>query len=384
MIGKSGSSHPAGILAERAIALCSPDILEADIDAVVKVLRSGQLVQSAIVENVERRAAEMLGCREVIAVSSGTAALHLALMALGIGPGDEVVVPAYSFVATANVVEVCGARPVFVDIDPKSFNMDPTRLESAISKRTRAIMPVHQFGLPCEIAAIVALADHYDIAVVEDAACAFGARSYDKRPAGTLGRIGCFSLHPRKTLTTGEGGLLALADEELARSLRRLRNHGLEARDGVLQTLQPGLNYRLTDIQAALLPGQLLRYADNQRARERVAALYYANIDNPRVVLPQVSDGQQPNWQTFHLITGDPIYRDNLLVELKRQGIGCNLGAQCIPVQPFYLDRYGGDPERTYPNAWQAWRQGIAIPMHAGLSDDDVFYVCQVLNKLTD
>jgi perosamine synthetase len=237
------------------IPLMVPDIQQQDIDAVVSVLKTGMLVQGKKVEELENNVAKYLGVRHVIAASSGTATLHLALLASGIGTGDEVIVPAFSFIATANAIELVGATPIFVDIDLDTFNININLIEQAISSRTKAILPVHEFGLSCDISEICELAKRYNLSVIEDAACALGAKE-NGRFTGTTGDVGSFSFHPRKAITSGEGGILTTNDDEMARKLRILRNHGIENKDGKTEFVAAGLNYRLTDFQAALVNSQ--------------------------------------------------------------------------------------------------------------------------------
>src|SRR5687768_3673234 len=203
------------------IPLMVPDIQKQDIDAVVKVLQSGMLIQGSKVEELETNIARYVGVKHAIAVANGTAALHLALIALGIGPGDEVIAPAFSYIASANVIELVGATPIFVDIDINSFNINTNLIEQTISKKTKAILPVHEFGLACDIAKICELGKKYNLLVIEDAACALGARENGKF-TGSFGNVGTFSFHPRKAVTSGEGGMLVTNDAKLAARLRIL------------------------------------------------------------------------------------------------------------------------------------------------------------------
>lgn len=365
-----------------SIPLSRPDLVEEDIQRAVEVLRTGMLVQGPRVAGLERALSTSLAGREVRAVANGTAALHLALVALGVGPGDEVVVPAFSFVATANVVELVGATPVFVDIEAETFNVDVDRLEGAITGRTRAILPVHEFGLACDIERIVAIGAARGVPVIEDAACALGATS-GGRPAGTFGAFGCFSLHPRKAVTAGEGGLVVTADPRLARQIELLRNHGLGEARGVKDCLLAGFNYRLTEFQAALVESQLARLPRNLAYRAKLAALYHEEIRNPLVTLPTTPDGKGHAWQTFHVLLDDALERPSVMRTLQDAGIQTSLGAQCIPVQAFYSDKYQIDCPAAVPNAWRAWRQGLAIPMSENLTVDDARYVAAQINQIT-
>ena len=240
------------------IRLSIPSIDQRDLDAVREVLESGYLVQGARVRNFEEAVGAIVGVEHSVAVSSGTAALHLALLALEVGPGDRVVVPAYSFIATANVVEICGATPVFVDIEPQTFGMDPVRLAEAIDDKNpiKVVIPVHCFGYLADFDEILAVAG--DIPVVEDAATAFGSAIGGKK-TGAHSTMGCFSFHPRKTVTTGEGGVITTNDAVIARTLRVLRNHGIDPDAETTEFVAAGLNYRMTEFQAALGTTQLAK-----------------------------------------------------------------------------------------------------------------------------
>ncbi len=263
------------------IRLTIPSIEEDDLQAVCEVLRSGYLVQGEKVKGFEETVAGFVGTKYAVAVSSGTAALHLALMALLTRPKDLVVVTAYSFVATANVIELCGAQPVFVDTQPDTFNMDPNCLEKTLNRlmantetaqRVKAILPVHSFGQMADMPAILDVARRYGLPVIEDAACALGAKLYG-REAGTWGVMGCFSFHPRKAITTGEGGIITTNDETLARSLRALRNHGQDPDAKAPDFTFFGFNYRMTEFQAALgisQMGKVDRMPSNWAKRGRV------------------------------------------------------------------------------------------------------------------
>ena len=365
------------------IPLMSPNITEADINAAVEVLRSGMLVQGANVAALERRAAEYLGVKHAVAVSNGTATLHLALVALGIGVGDEVIVPAFSYVATANVVEIVGAKCVFVDVEPDTFNINVSRIEAAITPRTRAIMPVHEFGLACDIEQIMTLARKHDLYVIEDAACALGATQNGKF-AGSSGDVGSFSFHPRKAITSGEGGLLTTNDDRLADQFRVLRNHGIETNaDGKMNFVAAGFNYRLTDFQAALVLSQFARLDEIIETRNSLAQVYLENLGGEsNIKLPHVADEKRHTWQTFHTVVADDFDRDWLIAELKAKGIGTNYGAQCIPFQTFYQEKYNLDCETLFPNALRAFQKGLALPMFDKMSEAEVNRVCETLRQI--
>lgn len=209
------------------IRLTRPYIPDEAIEKCIEVLRSGNLVQGLYAEKFEQAISDYLDVKHAMVVSSGTAALHLSLIALGIGPGDEVIVPAFSFPATANVVELVGAKPVFVDIKLDDFCIDASFIESVITNNTKAIIPVHEFGMPANMKPVLKLAEKYKLFIIEDAACALGAE-YENRKAGAFGNLGCFSFHPRKAITTGEGGVVVTNDISLAEKIRAIRNHGIE------------------------------------------------------------------------------------------------------------------------------------------------------------
>lgn len=353
------------------IPLCRPNISTADIEAVTEVLRSGMLVQGSKVAQLESAFCDYLGVKHAVAVSSGTATLHLALVALGIGAGDEVIIPALSYVATANVVELVGATPVFVDVKTEDFNIDTSKIEEAISERTKVIMPVHEFGLCSEMDKICEIARRHKLQVIEDAACALGA-TQNGNFAGTMGRVGSFSLHPRKAVTSGEGGVLTTDDDKLAHSFRVLRNHGIETRDGKMEFISAGFNYRMTDFQAALVLGQLGRFEANLSNRQEQANFYRsALVDHPAYVTPMEFPDRRHTWQTFHLLVNNELDRNGVMNELRAQGVGSSYGAQCIPAVEFYQQKYALDSAKLFPNALRAFKSGLAIPLFDGLSKEE-------------
>lgn len=367
---------------QKFIPLMSPNITEEDISAATAVLRSGKLVQGENVAALESAVAQYLGVRNVVAVSSGTATLHLALVALGIGAGDEVIVPAFSYVATANVVEIVGAKPVFVDVERDTFNLDVSQIEPAITPRTKAIIPVHEFGLACDISKISEIARQQNLFVIEDAACALGATESGKF-TGTFGDIGSFSLHPRKAITSGEGGLLTTNDDDLATAFRVLRNHGIEVRSGRMEFVAAGFNYRMTDFQAALVLSQFERLEKNIEAKNDLAEIYLSELEAERnIQMPFVPPGKGHTWQTFHTIVDQKYNRDDLIEELKMRGVGTNYGAQCIPAQIYYQEKYRLDCKRLFPNAMRAYQHGLALPMYEKLQSPDICFVAETLRSV--
>ncbi len=363
------------------IPLMVPDIQQQDIDAVVNVLKSGMLVQGTNVEALETTISDLLNAKHAIAVSNGTASLHLALVAMGIGKGDEVIVPAFSYIATANVVELVGATPVFVDIKLDSFNINAELIERAITSKTKAVIPVHEFGLACDISAIQQIAKKHNLKIIEDAACALGATE-NKKYVGTFGDVGSFSFHPRKAITSGEGGILVTNDDELAKKLRILRNHGIEMQNGKMEFVLAGFNYRMTDFQAAMLNSQIKRLADILKIKTEYAAIYLSELNSKKILLPSVPENKNHTWQSFHIILDDEINRDDFIQLLKENNIGSNYGAQCIPCQQFYQNKYALDCEKLFPNSMKAYKQGIAIPLYEKLTANEIHYIISKIKTL--
>ncbi len=363
------------------IPLASPDIRDKDISAVNEVLKTGMLVQGKKVEALENAISTFLTSSQTIAVSNGTATMHLALTALGIGKGDEVIVPALSYIATANVVELVGAKPIFVDTDSDTFNIAVDQIEMAITENTKAIIPVHEFGLPCNIEAIVKIAAEHSLYIIEDAACALGA-SQNGKSVGTFGDFGSFSLHPRKAISSGEGGLVTCKNESFGKQIRILRNHGIEIIDNQMEFVTAGFNYRLTDFQAALVNSQLERLTETLDYKQKLADQYLFEIKNPLIQLPFTPSGMKHSWQTFHVILDDSLDRNQVIKHLREKGIGTNYGAQCIPAQIFYTEKYGLNCQELFPNALRAFKQGLAIPLYEKLNREDISYIANELNKL--
>ena len=358
------------------INLSRPNISEQAVEAVGRVLRSGQLVHGPESEQFESELAKYLGCSDAMLVSSGTAALYLALMALDIGPGDAVLVPDFTFPATANAVVASGARPVLVDVDVETYNMNPDVLSETVhgwqgEERLRAVMPVHEFGHPADMAMINAIAKEYQLHVVEDAACALGA-DLEGRKVGAIGELGCFSFHPRKTLTTGEGGAIVTNDGELARRVRRLRNHGMERTVDGMQFMESSLNYRLTNFQAALGLAQLPSLDIWIDARRKLVARYRENLEplnnKQLLTLPNMSRGH--SWQTFMVVLDDSFNRAEVIEALKEFGIESNLGAQSM--QQLGLFRPIHNLCKIGP---RLYAQGLALPLYERMTLEQIDYV---------
>jgi dTDP-4-amino-4,6-dideoxygalactose transaminase len=308
-----------------------------------------------------------------VAVNSGTAALHVALLALRIGPGDEVVVPDFTYPATANAVRLTGATPVLVDIDPITFNATAAAMEPAITPHTRVLLPVHLFGQPADMDPILALAAARGLHVIEDAACALGAR-YHGRPAGALGTLACFSFHPRKAVTTGEGGMVTTDDPALALRLRMLRNHGQVTRPHGLSFEEIGLNYRLTDFQGALGLAQLDRLEPILARRAVLAQAYDAALAAiPDLATPRVLEGAVATWQSYVVMLPRRVERNAVSARLREAGIETTLGTYSISAQP----AYAGAP--FLANSRAAYAHSLSLPLHPRLSEADVSQVAQCL-----
>jgi perosamine synthetase len=322
------------------------------------------LTMGAKVAELEDELARACEVDHAIAVSSGTAAIHLAVLALGIGPGDEVIVPAYTFPATANVVVLAGARPVLVDVDPDTFNLDPARI--AVTPRTKAIMPVHLFGRPAR------LEDLPDAAVIEDAAGALGARRRG-RACGGLGAAGCLSFHPRKIVTTGEGGAVTTDDAELAERVRSLRHHGWSPSDAYDDMPAGAFNYRLSDILCAVGIPQVRRLEELLAARERVAAGYAERLAGLPLTLPAADEGDRHGWQAY-VIQLDR--RDEAMAALRAQGIQCQIGTYALHRLSAYRD------QGSFPGADACFDRALALPFHTRLTDAELDRVADALDTV--
>ena len=348
------------------IRLGSPDLGEEELAAIAEVLESGQLTMGPKVAEFEESLAEACEVEHAVVVSSGTAALHLAVLALRIGPGDEVIVPSYTFPATANVVALAGAKPVLVDVDPETMNVRPDGVAAAITERTRAVLVVHLFGRPARWAELED-AVPAGVELLEDAAGALGARS-GGRACGGLGRVGCLSFHPRKIVTTGEGGAVTTNDAELADTIRTMRHHGWRERE----MPAPGLNYRLSDVLCALGIPQLRRLEELLEERERLAGLYGERLAGV-VEVPSADEGDRHGWQAY-VVQLDG--RDQALEALREAGIEAQIGTYAV----HRLAAYGEQGE--FPGADAAYERALALPFHNRLTEDEVDRVCAVLTAL--
>jgi perosamine synthetase len=348
------------------VRLAKPDVGEEELAEIRDVFHSGILTMGPKVAELEELLAAAAGTTHAVAVSSGTAALHLAVLALGIGPGDEVLVPAYTFPATANVVALAGATPVLADVDPVTMDLDPADAARRVTPRTKAILAVHLFGRPARLEELPPLP------VLEDAAGALGAARAG-RPCGSLGALACFSFHPRKIVTTGEGGAVTTSNDELAEAVRSLRHHGWSPSGGYEDLPRPAFNYRLSDVLAAVGIPQLRRLDELYAAYDHVARGYAERLAHLDVVLPSADEGDRHGWQAY-VIQLDR--RDEVLAALRAQGIQCQIGT-------YALHRLGAYRGRgAFPGADTAFERALALPLHAALSEAELDRVAEALDKL--
>jgi perosamine synthetase len=364
------------------IPIAAPLLAETEADAAREVVLSGWLSQGPQVAAFEREFASQVGAPHACAVANCTTALQLALAALEIGSGDEVITVSHSFIATANAIRYQGATPVFVDIDPETYNLDCRQLAEAITERTRAVIAVHQMGMPCDMAALLAVANRHGITVIEDAACAIGSQiriGEEWQPIGRPhGHIACFSFHPRKVMTTGEGGMLSTADPELDRKFRLLRQHGMSVPDSVRhgsprvifeEYLLVGYNYRMTDIQAAIGRKQLERLPQLIARRRRLASRYVELLGNTEGLrLPFEPEWARSNWQSYCVRLPDRIDQRAMMQSLLDQGIATRRGIMCSHREAPYA---GLKPRHVLRQSELAQDHAILLPLYAQMSDED-------------
>ncbi|HXK13898.1 MAG TPA: DegT/DnrJ/EryC1/StrS family aminotransferase [Gaiellaceae bacterium] len=345
------------------IRLGWPDVGELELVEVAGVLESGMLTMGPKVAEFEAQLAAACEVEHALAVTSGTAALHLAVLALGLEAGDEVLVPAYTFPATANVVALSGLKPVLVDVDPETMNIDPSKIE--IGPRTKLLLGVHLFGRP------LPLHELPDVPLLEDAAGALGAK-YRGRACGGLGVAGCLSFHPRKVVTTGEGGAVTTNDAEIAAAVQTMRNHGWRSLSPP-DMPAPGLNYRLADILCAVGIPQMRRLDELMAQRTRVAEGYSERLKDLDVLLPRADEGDVHGWQAYVLQVDD---RDRVLAELRAQGIEAQIGTYALQQLGAYAD------QGPFPGAARVFERALALPLHSRLTDADLDRVADALDKL--
>jgi perosamine synthetase len=387
------------------IPVARPQLGREEVSAAERAILSGWVTQGPEVAAFEREFATFVGAPHACAVSSGTTALHLALLAVGARPGDEVITVSHSYIATANSIRYCGALPVFVDIEPDTFNIDPRKIEAAISDRTRAILCVHQIGMPCDLKSILEIAAKHGIRVVEDAACAVGSEILWEGIWEKIGKphadVACFSFHPRKLLTTGDGGMLTTRDAEMDRKFRLSRQHGMSTPDTVRHASpkvvfesypELGFNYRLTDIQAAVGREQLKRLPEAVEHRRHLAQHYNELLaDVPGLILPREPEWARTNWQSYCVRL--PKYTDQLqlMQHMLDEGIATRRGIMCAHLEPAYqlpntwrCAQTGCKPAAHCPNlaeSERAQREAVILPLFAQMTRDDQDKVAQALRR---
>jgi perosamine synthetase len=374
------------------IPVARPFIGREEETAVLEVLRSGWVSQGPKVAEFEKRFAGYVGAAHAIAVSSCTTALHMALMAAEIKAGDEALCPSLSFIASANSIRYVGATPIFVDVDPVTYNMDPSKIEAAITPRTKAILIVHQIGLPSDIAAISAIAKRHNLIVIEDAACAIGSEYDGQRIGSPHTLMACFSFHPRKILTTGEGGMITTADPKIADRLRKMRQHAMSVSDlarhsssQIVTESYPevGYNYRMTDMQAALGLVQLQRLDEMIGRRRQLAFRYSQALAGINWLLPPVEPvGYRHNFQSYmvRLTAGAPVTRDQLMQELLNRGISSRRGIMATHrEQPYSEARWAKELKETNSVADNC----IVLPLYHTMTEEDQDYVTDSIREIS-
>jgi perosamine synthetase len=377
---------------KKSIQISQPSMGEAEWQALREPIFSGWITQGPKVREFENKFAQIHKVKHAIAVSNCTTALHLALVALGVKEGDEVIVPAFTWVSTANAVMYCNAKPIFIDIDPTTFNIDITQLKSKITSSTKVIIAVHLFGLCANINKIKEIAP--GIKIVEDAACAAGA-SLNGVPAGGLGDIGCFSFHPRKSVTTGEGGMLTTNDDALAELLNQLRNHGasiseeqrhLGSRPYILPEFDlVGYNYRMTDLQGALGSIQIDKLKGFIEERNKWANFYHKALSKiDWITTPIVPELSEHGWQSYVLMIDEkksPYKRNEIMEILQQNGISTRPGTHAVHMLSFYKNHFNIG-ELDYPNAYNANQYSMSIPLHNLMVEEDYAYIVNTINSI--
>lgn len=388
--------------------MAKPWLGEEEATAVQRVLASGWITQGPEVAAFEREFANFVGAEYACAVSSCTTALHLALLAAGVGEGDEVITVSHTFIATANAIRYCGAVPVFVDVDPSTFNMDPDLIEPLITEKTKAILCVHQIGMPCDVERIVSLARKHDLFVIEDAACAIGSEIRVAEEWERIGRphgdVACFSFHPRKILTTGDGGMITTQHQDWDRKFRLWRQHGMGIPDTVRHDASRvvfesydvvGYNYRMTDLQAAVGRVQLMKVPEMVKKRREQVCRYTALLaDSPNLTLPNEPPYARSNWQSYCVCLSEWTKQREVMQKMLDAGIATRRGIMNIHMESAYQDvawKCGGnrmmcgcqaDSCRSLPHSEELRDRCMILPLYHELRDRDLKTVADILRNV--
>lgn len=353
----------------------------AELRSIKRVFSSGILSEGRACAQLESQFARYIGCRYAVAASSCTSALHLALIGMSIGPGDKVIVPDFTFPATANAVLMTGARPVLVDIDLSSYSIDPSKIPEAISRESRAIMAVHLFGLSADMAPIRTLAKKHGLRVIEDAACAIGT-TYRGRKVGCFGDVACFSFHPRKIMTTAEGGMVTTDDNNIADLVARVKNHGAITEQGRSRFVSVGYNYRLSDVHAAIGLVQLKKINQLIRSRIRIARLYTRLLESIEgIVTPFSRADDVHTYQSYVIRITDDFgpCRDDIIKRLRQKGVETQIGTYALHMQPAFTEF---SRDREYPNSALAYESTLSLPIASKMTTSQVNRVVKLLRHL--
>lgn len=362
------------------VPLSSPDIGKRETEMILKVLNGNILSMGPMLQRFEQLMAAFLGVRYTVAVNSGTSGLHLAVRALGIGKGDEVITTPFSFIASCNCLLYEQAIPKFVDIEPLTLNLDPERIEGKITPRTKAILPVHIFGHPADMKRILEIARKYNLAVIEDACEALGA-SYQRIKAGSEGDVSVFAFYPNKQITTGEGGMIATNNREIAELCRSMRNQGRDRNSKWLEHIRLGYNYRMDEFSAAVGVAQIERIEEILEKRHRAASEYTARLEGYSWVrTPYIAPGIEMSWFVYVIRLSPEINRETVMDYMEKEGIDCRPYFTPIHLQPFYRKRFGFC-EGEFPIAEREAASTLALPFFSNLSIEQIDYVVDKLIK---
>jgi len=368
---------------DKKIDFSAPDIIDSDIQSMVDVIKSGWLAHGKFSKKLEDLFCEYTGANYAATVSNCTAGLHLSCLASGFHDGDEVLVPAQTHTATAHAVELCGAKPVFIDVDPVDGNILSNTLEEKINPNTKGIIPVHMAGVPCDMNQIQSLCENYNLLLIEDCAHAVGT-TFNDMHVGNFGKTGNFSFYPTKQITTGEGGIVISNDSEFIDNINKLKAFGIDTppelreKPGVYDVKSLGYNYRMTDFQAALGVGQMERYNENVESR-RSNAIFYSQLlkEDSRIKFSEYSKNN--SYFLFQVILNESVDRDKILLDLKQKNIGVSIHyATPVPLMAYYKNKYGYR-DADFPNAVFYGNQSISLPVHPKLKQSEIEYVCSVL-----